>query len=107
MDTKQKIYLGLSILGLFIPIVFVSQFFGELGELDFQAFFASAMINPAASSMTTDLFIIVITSAVWIISEGRSQNIPYWWVYLLLLLYVSAAFALPLFMLIRERHLQK
>ena len=107
MSTKQVLYIILAILGLIIPLVFVSQFFGELGAIDFRAFFASAMINPAASSMTTDLFIVVLASTIWMVSEGRTLKMPYWGVYLFFLLYVSAAFAVPFFFFMREGHIQK
>jgi hypothetical protein len=106
MSIKQIAYLALSVLGLVIPMYFVFQFFGELGHVDWSSFFAGAFANPAACAMTIDLMFILVAFIIRMIGEARMLGIRNWWIYLDLIAFVSAEFANPLFLLMRERRLQ-
>jgi len=105
-DVKQILYIIFAFLGLVLPLYFVAQFFWELGQLDFDIFFAAAFANSASTSLILDLLIVLGTFVVWMIPEARKLKMRNWWMYLLLLGYVSAAFAIPLFLFMRERRLQ-
>lgn len=103
---KQTIYLILAFLGFVLPLYFVFQFFGEMGQLDWNRFFAAAFANPASSSLTVDFMIVLVGFVVWMISEARELGMRNWWIYLVLIGFVSAAFGIPLFLFMRERHFQ-
>ncbi len=106
MTAKQIIYLTLAIVGLVVPLYFVSQFFMDLGQLDWGSFMASAFANPAASSMTVDLFIVLLAFIVWMIPEAKELKMQNWWIYPFFSVMVSAAFGIPFFLFMRERHLR-
>ncbi len=84
----------------------VFQFLGELGQVDWSSFFAAAFTNPSASGITVDLMIILVAFIIWMKGEARMLGVSNWWIYLVLLAFVSATYAIPLFLLMRERRLQ-
>ena len=61
--------------------------------------------GPAVSSLTTDLLIVAIAAVALIIVEGRRLGMKRLWIYVLLAPLVALAFAFPLFLAVRERHL--
>ena len=103
---KQIIYLTLAILGIVLPWYFVLQFFGELGQFDWVRLFAGVFANPAASPLTVDFIIVLVAFIVWMIPEAKELGMRNWWIYLVFLVLVSAAFAIPFFLFMRERRLQ-
>jgi len=42
---------------------------------------------------------------IWSFVEARRLTMPYWWIYALLTFSIALAFALPLFLLNRERRI--
>lgn len=63
--------------------------------------------NPAASSFTNDLIVVVTAFLVFSFIEMRRLNMSYglWAVIFVLTLVIAAAMTVPLFMLLRERRL--
>ena len=63
--------------------------------------------NPAASSFTNDLIVVVTAFLVFSFIETRRLNMSYglWAVIFVLTLVIAAAMTVPLFMLLRERRL--
>lgn len=61
--------------------------------------------GPAVASLTLDILIVAIVAAVFIVIEGRRLGMRWLVVYLLLIPFVALAFALPLFLAMRERAL--
>ena len=63
--------------------------------------------NPAASSFTNDLIVVVSAFLVWSFVETRRLKMSYvlWVVGFVLTFVIAAAMTVPLFMLLRERHL--
>lgn len=103
---KQTVYLILAIIGIVLPWYFLLQFFGGLGQFDWGSFFAAAFANPAASSLTVDFMIVLVAFLFWMIPEAKKLEMRNWWIYLVLMGFVSAGFAIPLFLFMRERRLQ-
>ena len=101
----QGILLILAILGLVFPTLYIVQYFTELGRIDWGSFMTDATINPAAQGLVVDLRIVFLAYVAWLIPEGRKLGMR-WWVYLLITCTTSAAFGIPLFLLMRERRLQ-
>ena len=63
--------------------------------------------NPAASSFTNDLIVVVTAFLVWSFIETRRLKMSYvlWAVGFVLTFVIAAAMTVPLFMLLRERRL--
>ena len=61
--------------------------------------------NPAASSFTNDLIVVVAAFIVWSFVETRRLKMSYvlWVVGFVLTFVIAAAMTVPLFMLLRER----
>lgn len=64
--------------------------------------------NPAASSFTNDLIVVVASFLVWSFLETRRLKMSYvlWVVGFVLTFVIAAAMTVPLFMLSRERRLR-
>ncbi len=111
MPLKQILYLTLSIIGLFTTWYFNFQYMEAtqttLFTFELSDFLNDGYANPAASSLSSDLFIGAAAASLFIIFEGLRIRMKYWWVYFLLTNFVAFAFAFPLFLLARERILDE
>lgn len=94
-------YLVLAILGLvgtwtlnILAITQQSSFFGE--------WFSN---GAATQSLQLDLLVLAVASGVFIVIEGRRIGMRRAWVFLPLAAVTAAAFAVPLFLAMRERRL--
>jgi phosphate/sulfate permease len=61
--------------------------------------------GPAVSSITTDLLVVAIAAVAFMLAEGRRIGMKRVWILVLLAPLVALAFAFPLFLALRERHL--
>jgi hypothetical protein len=59
----------------------------------------------AVTSLTIDILIAAVATIVFMIVEARRIGLRRVWVYIVLIPLVALAFALPLFLAARERHL--
>jgi Ca2+/Na+ antiporter len=94
-------YLVVSIVGLIgtwtlniLAINGQSSFFGE--------WFSNP---PATQSLQVDLLVLAVASGIFIVVEGRRLGMRWAWVFLPLAAVTAAAFAVPLFLALRERRL--
>ena len=108
MSKRQIIYLSLAVLGgittWYFNIQFMLQSGGAFGLMDF---INGGMANAASSSLTMDVFIAATAGFTWIIIESKKLGMQRPWLYVLLGCFIAFAFAFPLFLFMRERHLQK
>lgn len=74
-----------------------------LESVDFLGDLASG--GPAVSSITTDLLVVAIAAVAFMIAEGRRIGMKRVWILVLLAPLVALAFAFPLFLALRDRHL--
>ena len=65
--------------------------------------FASA----ASSSAAIDVLVVAITASVFYVVEGRRLGMRHAWIFIPLTFAVAAAFAIPLFLALRERALRR
>ena len=111
MPIKQLLYLTLSIVGLVATWYFNFQFMAvtqaTLTTFDLGQFLRDGFANPAASSLSADLFIGGAAASLFIVFEGRRLKIKRWWVYFIMTNIIAFAFAFPLFLMMRERHLDE
>ncbi|KQQ00694.1 MULTISPECIES: DUF2834 domain-containing protein [unclassified Rathayibacter] len=61
--------------------------------------------GPAVSSITTDLLVVAVAAVAFMVVEGRRVGMRRVWILVLLAPLVALAFAFPLFLALRERHL--
>jgi hypothetical protein len=95
-------------LGLVVPWYFnlaqVAQH-GPFTPLDFMR--AGFEVSPLHSSIAADFWIGTTPALVWMGVEGRRLGLRRWGLYLVLTPLIAFAFAFPLFLLMRERHLAR
>ena len=77
----------------------------EQGGFSLNHFIHQAYINNASSFITNDVLVIWGAFIVWSFVEARRLSMARWWVYILLTATVAVAFAVPVFLLMRERRL--
>jgi hypothetical protein len=102
---RQVLYLLLAVAGVVLTWYHNIQFMMMPDATPFN-FFTVAMANPAASSLTLDVTIAALTFVVWMWHEAGRLGMSGRWLYTLLTFFVAVAFAFPLFLFMRERHLQ-
>ena len=96
---RATVYLVLAILGLIgtwtfnvIAIATHRDFVGDwIGS------------GPAVLSLTIDVLVAATASAVFMVIESRRIGMRFVWVYVVLVPLIALAFALPLFLAMRER----
>ena len=99
-------YLALAIAGAIFPTLANIDFMQQYGPaFDVKLFIELANINPAASSLSRDLFIGATTVLVWIVVESYRLKMKHLWIVLLSTFTIAFAFAAPLFLCLRERRL--
>lgn len=108
MNGRVALYALLSLAGLVAPWYFNLDYVRQGGRpFDLGAALGLAFANPVSSSFSVDLLIAFLTFGVWAVLEARRIEMRAGWIYPLLGLLVAFAFAFPLFLLQRERHLRR
>lgn len=107
MSAREMVFALLALLGLAVPWYFNFQYAAQGGNpFDLVGFFSLGFVNPAASSLTMDLVIAFTAFALWTMPEARRIGMRAGWLYPLLGFFIAFAFAFPLFLFMRERHLR-
>jgi hypothetical protein len=108
MTAREAIYAVLALLGFAVTWYFNIIYMQSGGSfLDMPAVISLLYANPLSSSFTSDLLVAFFAFVVFSIAEGRRVGMRAWWLYPLLGLTLAFAFAFPLFLLMRERHLRR
>jgi len=105
MNWRERTLLALTVAGFVVPNTMLVLFAARHGlTLDgyFQPWFGSL---PAAQ-LTLDLGIAFTAFALWAAWEGRRLRMRSWWLPVPASLLVGLCFAVPLFLLLRERAIQ-
>jgi len=96
------LYLGLSLAGLIgtwtYNILSISQARDYLGDWTGS--------GPSVSSLTVDLLVTAVAGSILIIVESRRLGMRRGWLYVVLAFVLAFAFSFPLFLAMRERHLE-
>ncbi len=101
-------YLFLAILGAVFPTLANIEFAKIYGpSFDIQLFIELANNNPAAQSLSRDLFIGSTAVFVWIISESNRLKMKNLWIIILTTFTIAFAFSAPLFLYLRELRLEE
>jgi hypothetical protein len=99
----QIIYGILCIVGTALPLAQFVPWLADRG-LDFPLFIQQAIATPISSFAWSDLLVSGVVFILFALTEGRRLGLRHSWASLLGLT-VGVSLALPLFLLIRERHL--
>jgi hypothetical protein len=101
----QTIYLTLCILGFVLPYSQFVPFLAEHG-LDFKLFFEQLFTNRISSFFAMDILVSSIAFWIFVFYEDTRSQMKLLLVYVVSNLIIGLSFALPLFLLIRQRHLE-
>lgn len=104
---KQIIYGVLALLGITLTWYHNIQFGLQHGSFSLATFIAECFVNHAASSITWDVTIAAATFLTWSNIEAKRLQMKGWIVIPFITLGIALAFAFPLFLLLRERHLAR
>ena len=108
MNQSRKIlsfvYLAFAIAGLILPTLSNINYANSYGSFDIANFISLANANPAAQSLSRDLFIGAGAVTVWIVSESKKLEMKNMWIVYSSFL-IAFAFAAPLFLFLREKRL--
>ena len=111
MDTSSKklqiIYGICAAAGVLFTMYFNTQFMIEHGGFSVITFIAENYVNNASASISNDILVVTVVFLIWSFIEARRLSMSYWWVYAALTFSIALAFALPLFLLYRERRIAK
>ncbi len=99
----QSIYALLCIVGTVLPLAQFVPWLADQG-LDVPLFIHEATANPISSFAWSDLAVSAVVLVFFVLVEGRRLSMRHAWISLLGLA-VGISLALPLFLLLRERHL--
>lgn len=101
----QRIYFLLCLLGTFLPY---SQFAPFLLDEGFapQLFIEQLFVNRISSFFAMDLIVTSLVFWLFVYLEGTRLKMPHLWVYVASNLVVGVSLGLPLFLLMRQRHLE-
>ncbi|NVB38262.1 DUF2834 domain-containing protein [Pseudenhygromyxa sp. WMMC2535] len=105
----KAFYLVAGILGAVIPWWFNLHAFAELGSaFTPRAFFMVGFEGSALlGSVAADFWIGSIVALVWMLVEAKRLGMKHRWAIVVWTLTIAWASALPLFLLLRERHLER
>lgn len=106
METKH-IYLGLCVLGFILPVSQLALFVAETGGFDFSIFLGQVFASSGSSMIAADLFVTAIASLALIVVEGRRLGMEKILVPIACVFLVGMSLGLPLFLYMRELHLEK
>jgi hypothetical protein len=101
---RQRILLGLTVVGFVVPNVMLGIFLGREG-LDVGQYLGDWFGTLPASQITVDLLIVAVTFLTWAGWEAKRVGIERWWVVFPATFLVGLCFGAPLFLLMRERAL--
>lgn len=98
----QIVYLLLCIAGAALPLAQFAPWLSSHG-IDVPLLVQQAAATPVSAFAWSDVLVSGVTVAVFVVVEGRRLAMRHLWLPLLSLL-IGPSLALPLFLLLRERH---
>jgi len=99
----QKFYLLAAICGIAATWYFNILFMLEHGGFSLGLYLTENYVNYASASISNDILVVALVFFVWSFNEAKKLGMKNWWLYVLLTFGVAIAFALPLFLYMRER----
>jgi hypothetical protein len=106
MNWRERTLFALAIVGFIVPNTMIALFAVRHG-LSFDEYFRHWGESLPAAQLALDVSIAFVAFAFWAAWEGRRLGMRSWWVPVPAGLLVGLCFALPLFLLLRERTVRK
>lgn len=103
--SRKHIYLFLAVIGLIIPYYFLISFLMAHG-FDAPLILKQLFGTPISTFFAVDLIVSSVVFMVYLEQEAKRRSMKHGWIYLIALLTVGLSFALPLFLFVREAHLE-
>jgi hypothetical protein len=72
-----------------------------------ESFLAAWFANPSVTSLSIDLLAVASAASIFIVLEGRRLGIRWYWLYVVASFVTAVGFTFPLFLAVRERHLDR
>ena len=103
--SRKATYLGLSILGIALPY---SQFLPFLRDngLNLRLFMQQLFANRIGGFFGLDVLVSALVLWAFVRFEGRRAGIPHRWAPIAAVLLVGVSLGLPLFLYLREKHME-
>jgi hypothetical protein len=98
----SSIYFTLSIFGLCATWYYNIQYFTQVGAAAFSTYLQSALVNLVTTGITVDVYFSAFVFSIWVFRESTRVGLQRPFVYIVLCFAVGLAFALPLFLAVRE-----
>lgn len=105
MNIKQ-FYLIMAVIGTLVPWLFFGSFFAQNG-LDLVLFLQSLFANGPAGGFSADVLISIPIFWLWSWRDASRLAVPRWWLVLPASFCVGLSLGLPLYLYLRERHLDQ
>jgi Protein of unknown function DUF2834 len=105
MNSRERTLLALTIVGFVVPNAMIVLFAVGHG-LSLDGYFRHWGESLPAAQLAVDLGIAFVAFALWAAWEGQRLRMRSWWLPVPASLLVGLCFALPLFLLLRERAIQ-
>ena len=105
MTGRERALLVLVVVGFLVPNTMVAVFVAEHG-VDPVGYLGEWVATLPAAQLAADVTIAFVAFALWAAWEGRRIGMGSWWLPIPASLFVGLCFALPLFLLLRERALR-
>ena len=102
----SPMYLVLAIAGFVLPYSQLIPFFIEHG-FDLSLLWSQLFANQISTDFAFDLIVSSIVFWIFVFREGTRLGLKYLWIYVVLNLVIGLSFALPLFLWMRSRHLER
>jgi hypothetical protein len=106
MNWRERTMLVLAIVGFVVPNSLIALFTARHG-FTVDGYFRHWGQSLPATQLALDLSIAFVAFALWAAWEGQRLGMRSWWVPVPASLLVGLCFAVPLFLLLRERALGK
>ena len=102
----KKIYLILAVLGFILPLSQFVLWINEFG-IDIALFINSVIEDKLSLFAWIDIIISAIVLIIFITYEGEKLSMSKLWIPILSTLSIGVSFGLPLFLFLREIHIEK
>nr|WP_314369986.1 DUF2834 domain-containing protein [uncultured Acinetobacter sp.] len=102
----RKIYVVLTLVGIVLPFSQLIRWLIEYG-INIELFIKQILENPVAAFAWLDVVVTVIVITFMIINEGKKLKMTSLWIPIAALFIGGASVGLPLFLYMRQYHLDK
>jgi hypothetical protein len=101
--SRRTLLFTLALIGLAIPWAFNIGYVMDGGSFAPGPFMAAVGANKLTAAITWDVYLSATVFCVWLLHDAPAAGVRRPWLYVVLVFGVGLSFALPLYLLVRER----